>query len=769
MSKPKKKNPEKGRKNLVVGMGIKNWINDHVKKSNVAYRNGYIPNFVRRRMEFVDADGKVIVDDTYVKIEYSKLRSYGNPKICPKEHITDLINYMKGKNSLFMPGVIPQGEEGKIIKEGNEYRLANMAFRCLSYYIDNIITELVNNNPSEEYEDILDKYITKEDLVAWITTCFKVGHETSLAKTHAWILLAMGSKNILHNEIIERMVTYILVDSKPNEFGEESFLINNINSSYPERVVEVAAGFRKEEAGLIDLTRIKTELLTKYAYQIICNGHQIFGTTHTLRFIHLENAYEFIDAFMKENIPKELEEKHALDIALLEQDGLQVLFESESDRVCKVEDTVYYDFIEQLTSRICTLSNGEMLNRFDVGQYLYFLPMEGYRLVSLHKYILDDVRLFKVFAYCMYRDIVTKRYGYGRLVTFMSITGEFNEGVELIVSALDKFIPDQYGTISNTEHDFLIPFALMLSGEADTKTEKISKNLADAMLRYNKLIRFVVEHSKPGVIRFTTEQLKRALTKGASYNSIMQVADLETNFDFIKETYNSAWIEMPAAPIANLPKGSSLSKEQFSFLRDVLTMEKWRTYPFTPKMMQDYREWFEQFIDRVNIDRYVAAYGIDWVEDHSSISLTDIVESGSYVNAELIARYLDIILLDDNLRNKFLHNKEAVGELLTTNAIREVVDSDSFPNTTKCELIYAALRSLTPKDIEKTHHNEGGDEKGRNIASRYAEFRIHANALAMKCLIGSGFIGRALAYELRLFTSDEIRNSDIFDAVPKDN
>ena len=93
------------------------------------------------------------------------------------------------------------------------------------------------------------------------------------------------------------------------------------------------------------------------------------------------------------------------------------------------------------------------------------------------------------------------------------------------------------------------------------------------------------------------------------------------------------------------------------------------------------------------------AYGLNWVEQHGTVSVSDLVKSGTIraLGRNVIERYLDIILLDDELRAMFLaqHRYSDISYLNDA-----VLTSTTFSNAIKCEFL-ATKYSLNAGKIDE--------------------------------------------------------------------
>ena len=497
--------------------------------------------------------------------------------------------------------------------------------------------------------------------------------------------------------------------------------------------------------------------MVKYGYRIICGGHQVLGTRKRASY----HSSEFSELYEKMCANPGMDEdalaNHPMDIALLEQDGMVPIFE---DTI-----TIHGPIFPRETEGDSADPFGIYKDEFDKvsfitpGVYLFFDPEFGYSILELHLSWLNNRRFFDIFSYCVQKDIVTDWKGMrSTAIKFMA-----NHLQEIVDAAWNY--TEGTSVITDKEYPFMRMFSIFFTDDFGKKSSMAERTLLDRVVvtltkdfnhtiwtefirRGDRLARYAYDHMIPSMGPFFDNELFTALKASPNTSSVIKCANLSLNRHFLRKTYMERWVELHPQIITNTA-GFDFNEHILEFLDEVLTEEQWKTYPFPVQAMRKYPEKFQPLLDRVNMDRYILAYGIKWVEENMPVSITDIVESNSYVNRDVIGRYIDVILLDDSLRGKFLSNREAVSLItlrdsrgrIGSSIIEKILEASNFTNAIKCEVLYYVIPIIhvTMKESKQP----------------FPDYAMKSSV--RKFYPGSGFYGRALHHMLTagIFANDE--------------
>ena len=714
--------------NMRIHLGTPELINENIRKSNPEYDKGYIPYFARRRMDLCEGEPREIVNDVAVALEFARLNQYGNRSCASRAHIHDLIEYMKMKKTLFVPWL--NYDPDKVIKKGPKYRQANMAWQILKKYIYEIICKRVKfmapigdvKNTAYSLDFVsrnIENFIYKQDLVDFIMTAFKVGHERDVAEIMATIIWGIRGKvddkealfKFLHKEIVERMVVYIYVGSKPDEL--EPWLNQCIHSRFPEMIVKVAAGFQQHEASMINMAYIGTQDLKEYGYRIINNGYQILERGYYgLRFESAAEFSEFYNEIIADpKTDKAILENLSFQISLADQDGIEKLvpetINGQTEFDINTDFGPEYSFLTFGLWLYCHphhINTKEFKREWITPENKEFIKLTSLAMMK----ILYDCKNFPGNkAHPAVQEI--QRFMDSNVDLFARIANE--EVEELLRKKKDK------KSINNLFYATAIkPFVLSINEPINgincwnveiyvremMKYPNFWKYIVTAVPNYNKYL-LNTYNSHIFKIRFRKSDIEKFISdEDITLSDVMKCVYIDLNFEWLKDNYGKYFVEIPESCF--MIPDMDIGEEKLNWCKEVLTEDQLKSYPFPVATMKAHREFFEPLIDECNIDRYTKAYGLNWVEDHHSISITDLVNSKSYVNHTLIRRYLDIILMDKELRDKFLDNEAVCKALVYREHVRtdnphknqghvlktllmEILDSSNFTNEIKCEVI----------------------------------------------------------------------------------
>jgi len=788
-------------RNLYINlMNPDSMLSCDICESNDIYDEGYIPYFARRRMDLNEGEKREIVNDIAVEFEFARLHQYGNRKCASKDHIHDLIDYMVEKNTLFVPWVNLPNEE--VITSGEEYRHANMAWEILKHYIHTIICETVNyytkgaDTPEKVTENI-EKYIHKKDLLDFIMVAFKLGYDPIVAEIFATIIWGfkyrrdIGNddlKSYFHEEILERMVVFALVGSKPDDY--EWHLSLAIHRRFPELIAKIAASFNYLEAGMVDVTYLDNKTLIPYAYNIMRNGYDIsiFQKQH-IRFPCREDVVDFYKRAINYLKPPITEFKFQMILAL--QDNFKWMMPNEEEILAlipednsKGPDEVYSS---STSSLICFVNLGSWLyanlDRVNIDHvkpgwvnernlmFAEALSMALHKKLSNYaSYSHDERMLTNQLVYQTiksYMNIIKKRFDLAK-------KANPDENNEHIISN----IPEMQFIIHLIQHpERSVRLSADIIRELYDDYDFMKIFIATLLPIFNNELKR--KNLDAYAVILKNESLDDLISRGAPLEVVMKNVNIYTHFEWIKKHYGTLFVELPDYIFTSqdLTKPESythmieekwvsrhcndFSKEDLEWVMSVLTEEQQCAYPFPIELMRKYRDIFEPLVDKTNIDRYIKAYGLNWVEKNSKISISDIVNAGAYVNEQVIRRYIDIILLDDELRKKMLMNRQ-VCEIIMGRynefsyydarfrdkemLLNDILRANNFTNAIKCEVLM---------------HLEKNGYYSYPLIPKIGSY-----------LIGSGNAGRALvAMMLCKYNHHDLReliDSDIFDIQKED-
>lgn len=760
-------------------------VNGDIISSNEVYNNGYIPYFMRRRVDLHEGEKYELVNDVSVEFEFARLHQYANRKVVDKQHISELINYMISKNTLFVPWVILEGDE--VITEGDSYRHANMAWEILKHYIHEIICHKVKyyNEGADTPEKVMKNitwFINRNDLSYFILTAFKLGYDATVAKIFATIIWGFEYHNNIEDNsdlkkyfseaILNRMVVYSLVGSNKGDF--EDHLKLALHKRFPELICRIAATFNFLEAGMVDIGKIKTEYLIKFAFEIMNNGYDIsvneFGNhprfpvrkyiidfySKAVENMRVKDEYKFQALLANQECFSEITPEFKEIESLIPREGFG------PDEVYFKNRTIYNSFVNLGTwlfgnlSHICIVQPEwiNLKNRNFAEMFSYVLLKKTKIEISLYKsniaFNLNPVTNIVTQTIDSYIEIIKERIKEAKAV-------KPEETTESIISRIPEMQFFSY-LIQNIPKGYNIHEIVWKLWN----TEELKNYVLNLIPIYNKQCYKENGHESWN-LDFLDNTIDDMVNEGYKLENIMKNVNVYRNINWIKKNYGKLFVELPDYIFANTnEEPDDFSKEDLEWVMSVLTSEQQKAYPFTIGLMRKYPEIFKPLVDRVNIDRYIKAYGLNWVEKNTEISISDIVNANAYVNEQVIRRYLDIILLDNELRKKFLSNKEVIKILAgyvedeysfynkdfhdNKTLIKDILRSDNFTNEVKCEVLMRLECNKIPTKLFVTNYEQ--------------------------YLPGSGNTGRALVAMVGVINYitdyEKLISSDIFDIEPEE-
>lgn len=722
-------------KNLVIDiMNAKTLISDDVLKSNEVYANGYLPYAIRRRMDLCEGEEYEIVNDISVNLECAHLRNYNNRNCASRKHIHDLLEYAFSKGTLITPAI--DFDPDSIIREGEIYNQARMAWECIKYYIHTIITKKVNYSNPDRVQENINSYIFWDDFINFVMTTLKLKHDPEIAEIMAHLFYSVN-KSFFSKQITERVVTYIMVGSRPGELEEK--YVNYLHKMFPEYISRLAAGFFPQEIGLVDTTLLPTEDITKYGYQMVIHDHQVLIHNGYPRFgkqIEVANFFTRILADAPSSLSQEYKRQYFASF-LVNQIGIK-------------------NYIPQTIMEIPTTpEEAEKFVTRNMPEYRFvtFALWIQFHYEELERFAKPNLMLVKSPIIC--NAVATALV---RLINEHTTLGGNSHASSILHDITPILINRAIEEIKNSGIEnpitqvnvlgFKVPCLkpFMAAAQNHMASESIAK-----LFEHKELLGYAIEtvhvYNKAAYAKkympmgLRDETLKKCVDAGVPINRVLKVTS-GYDLEFLKENYGKLFVEVTDDVVRN--SWYHLSDEALDWIVSVLTEEQMKSYPFAENVMRRRPEVFKKYIDECNIDRYISAYGLNWVEEHHGVSVSDIVNSNSYVNAQVVRRYLDVILLDDDLRKKFLMNPAVAGIPI----LDDVMYADNFSNAIKCEvLMYRLINARCEvKNVEK---------------------------YVLDILPGSGLAGRALLGAIHRYGKtdkyDKYFHNTVIDVIPKLN
>lgn len=681
---------------------------DFIKSNPIYEKDGYIPYAIRRRMDLREGEEQEIVNDVSVNLECHNIRQYRHRKVASRRHIHDLLQYAFSKGTLITPALTK--EEGfdpdKIVRDEKIYNQARMAWECAKYYIHNIIFDKVwhlDKCSKEEYKRRVINFIYEKDLNDFIMASLKLKHDPEIATTFSR-LIAFPERNFFTEDWTERIVTYIFIGSRKEEFALDNY-VKLIHKNYQQFIARLTTGFYPHEAGAINTELLDTEWVIKYGFDMIKRGYPVLtmlkgDKTYDTRIPRFENQ-EAVTKFM-EGIDKE----HHIFNNPARGELFGEWLKSQPmirDYLPKI-DTPPKTMIEALI-----LGNEKTLRKYPYVTYSLWLAFNSdkYETHFNPEWLKENPTLVKsmLSPICAKIFHISPDVQRGEFVKF--VNSFLKDYADTLLRLADVEISNQlmlgvsYKEAIN-KCKYLQPFIMMANRKWFTYIQYT--DFSDCYKKYPNLVKFFVEcfivnKQKGGRISFSDKQLDGLYEKfNVDILDLLRLVDICHNIDFLKKHYEEKhFVVLPQECVMH-SNAWVICKKDVERIFDFFDDEQMKTYPFPIQLMRKFPDMFKKYIDERNIDRYIYAYGVNWVEDHYPVSISDIVNSNSYVNRNTIERYLDVILLDDGLRKKFLKNKEAL--ICHTDKFwnDEVFDSETFSNAIKCEVLFALI--LAGKDYK---------------------------------------------------------------------
>lgn len=723
-------------RNLIVNLNDPELINQDIKNSNEIYNKGYIPYFARRRVNLNEGEENEIVNDESVEFEFARLYQYNNRDCASLQHIHDLIDYMKTQGTIFVPWVLYNPDEVK--KSGNEYRHANMVWEILIKYINTICDKVSFTYifSGEEYhmktKDVLkhiEKFILKKDLIDFLMTALKFGYNPKIARIISILIYKLydgESKltDIIHEDILERLVVYTLVNSKKEDM--EKKYIKIAHNLYPNLIIETAIKFKNYEASIIDLSLIPFEFLCDNALQLMKNEYEILDDIISYNNENMLRMFaERAMSKLKSN-----KEKFEFQINIMQQKGfimpnnikIESLFPINKPDVTNIEKYYekYHDkrypYINQCTYLYIYAKSIFLSARPPLNPSISWISTDNLKYTEgLSIALIKIINTESEINFRFYDYLVNAMDNFMKVIKYK--LNKLNDEEKDKIHKFNEF--QVYTRIILKETKFTFGKNYSLLKKIIEEYPEISKYILDLVPEFLNNKNYELINIIPD------DKIDILLENGCKLDELMKCLNMEYNFEWIKNNYGTYFVELPEYLFSNA-RYRTLSREIVEWSMKVLTEEQQQNYVFSIQTMRENKDIFENLVCIENVDRFIEAFGINWVERRTPISISDIVNSNSYVNSKVIERYLDIILLDEELRNKMLENKEVCEIIVLDNLIEKIMKANNFTNEIKCEVLFRLFKHNVINEKEFS----ALDISDLNKIEHY--------------LIGSGYIGRAL-------------------------
>lgn len=738
-------------RNLIFNLNDpRHLINQDIYDSSPEYENGYVPYAVRRRMDLCEGEKFEIVNDVAVNLECARLRNYGNRRYAACRHIHDLLEYTFSKGTLITPDKIEDPDS--IIRDGVIYNQARMGWECAKYYIRNAIVDMLQwCGDSEEVKHRIGLFVRWNDLENFILATLKLKHDPEIAEVFAKILAEMAIRNInlFSKDYVERMVTYVFIGSRYNELShlpDNESILNTIHKAYGKHIAKLASGFAPHEVALIDVTKLETEDIRKYAYRMLVKGHDLMTYHGEDRFGgHLQTA-KFLSKLEAEHntggFSNKEERRQSFAGLLVTQSGMEKFMKTIN---------IPFERLQNYEEFVC--SCGAKYKFVTFGLWLQY----GYK--NMHKLITPSMLSEFTIGHYYFEEAFYTAFMKFLNTPFRPVSEE-SQWIEKMLPVLVEKAVHRASTlpedVGNTKHFYgakIFMLFMMLAQHMKPKTRWQFQYIINAFgkavhvfINNDKLRIFAVkmleESELYGLPGMTDSKLEFLLDKNVPVNDVLKIASPAMNLEFLKKHHGVEYMELPQNILDSYRQnGFVINEHVMSFLKSVLTEEQMKSYPFNVATMRAYPDIFKPLVDAINIDRYIMAYGLNWVEENCAISISDIVNSESYVNEKVLYRYIDMILLDDQLRTTALGNNFVIRTILDTSVLEMVLSANNFPNSIKCEVFVKVIAYL----------NSYGTGIGRlkNLIDEFVPVILPGGGMSARALIG-------------LLSANDIKKFDIY-------
>ena len=270
-----------------------------------------------------------------------------------------------------------------------------------------------------------------------------------------------------------------------------------------------------------------------------------------------------------------------------------------------------------------------------------------------------------------------------------------------------------------------MPYITPILANVEFDLAQVRTEIAEVWFRYAMVLSKVMPAAVKTVVGllynskevyFTDEMLDKLLGVYPP-NIVANMCKWNVNFAFVKANYGVGksfmdiseqmlnLVPLEVVPYPSLQHWSA----RFDQLWELASDDARKAMPFPVRYMKIRKDQFLPYLTEYNYDRYAHTFGLNWVEEHIEIDLYALIDSGSIFDAKInyITRYLDVIMLDDKLREMFIKQLKRIWSSPLHDALSEafmpafedLLITPMVPHDIKQTLVLAIIhRSM---DVEK--------------------------------------------------------------------
>lgn len=699
-------------------------ITEELIKSNEIYGKGYLPYYARRRMDRCEGDDEELVNEFAIRVEYTSMRSYKNRIRCSRHHLARLVEFVKSL-----------GEDTV-----DERTVKYMGKELIIYYFCNIMkskvfvphkrvavtveadTSYTIGMPSDTMMKLLNYSVGNNkvisDLISLIMSLDTTNEEF---KDLLAALLIIGEDKFISifdgTSIVEKIVTYLLMDSKVNLNGM-------ILVKYPEECTVAATLLTKSHCRAYEVEVIPPEIIGKYAKALIRAGFNIFSDKHKTwtghSFARICEECMSTGGLSAWDIESQI---LSCDVRL----PIEELNDEKSDGI--VTPAVLYNYRVININIIKTILDNNTTNMHMAYAMCNMLDRHGDRTSP-------------------FTDTVT-----GKLLDIVinNIKGSNDADTTVVINRVIDYIRSTNRYFWTNTNNIGKIYEIM-SNENSPYSIGIMKTIVVGSRSFSRL----------RVFQVSDEMLEKCYVRTKDKELVLGMANVFVNFNFIRNNYGKMFMELPETVSfssymhmydENGYHTGAVStckiEEVLQWIKQNLTDENISRLILPVDIMRSHKEFFSKFVRVHNVDRFIDAYGINFVEELTDISISDLVRSGSYdrCGKSTFIRYLDIVLLDKDLRRILLKDYHAL-MMFDSETISSVLACETFNNSIKCDVLYhvyshckSTETHLKIDDIEKYLYG-AGEEGYRLLALIGSAPGILTNKLDIYKIITSGIVNK---------------------------
>lgn len=616
----------------------------------------YIPYYARKNFEVSNHTDPITECD--INMEYASLGFYKNRRICSAEHFAKLVNLNTtglDTDAIVKRDRIVQFYFTNIVNEkvygclkAMQRRETKWAAICKTQMKVILSQSNVVRN-AIRYMGGIDAVIAAVRIITPIDTNTVKSRETVIAMLR---LLAPEERDFAtptYGHMVPYMLTYIirsglLTDEEIpyDAYGEEITLLLSALGS---------------DVFHVNLEKLPIEAVKAHAKAIFCKCDDIF--TMKKMFTSMVDVNYFIDLAIEQGLDKKKipdimnhkilppwVTKFEKDTYILDTIRKNPVYKHITKPLALMISTSFDDLMD--VDVTCDNSMFDSLAVFLVSNAKYYNSPEIHLRVREYFHKIKDVNeFFKRNMKRVYKDSGEAIFSSVHFIALKEICLSMNPGDAF------EYI---YDIMSCT-------------------SVKIRKNLVKVLTNMQSVLLFGPT--------FSDEQLTR-LEKYVPIVDIVKCATLRDNMKYIQKQFGKGFISIPIECM----KGAS--NDDLMWMWKNCSKEERMAYPFNLYFMKKNEKLVAPYLSRINTDRYCKAFGINWVLDHGDVNLTDIIRADIKIDRKTIETFLDMILLDTELRGLFLSRKHEV-YIEDKELFFEVMRSVNFSNAIKCDYITAVL------------------------------------------------------------------------------